>query len=385
MSSPLVLIAGEPSGDILGSRLMAALKKQAPNQFEFYGIGGTEMRAEGLIPFFPLADLNIMGLTETISKVGKVLKRLREAKKKILQLKPCAVITIDFPGFNFRLARSLRGHGIPLIHYVAPTIWARHKDKRAVKFAHVYDHLLLLFPFEAPFFKEVLLPVSFVGHPVMELSAPQNGQPHRKDTPDPKEKISIAVLPGSRMSEVSKLTPIFQQAIHLLKRKYPKIEVKIPVVPEVAPYIESTKNGWGVPVEIVQGPLNERQKIYEQCWLALAASGSICLELARAQLPMLITYKVSSLTAFIAKRILSIKYVCLLNILQDKLLVPELLQEACQPERLYQEIIKLLETPKLRSAQVNAIQESLALLQPQEGRPSEQAAQVVLTLLESQK
>ncbi len=382
---PLVLMAGEPSGDILGSRLMAALKKQAPNKFTFYGVGGAEMLAEGLNPFFPLADLNIMGLTETVSKVGIILKRLRDAKKKILQLNPSAVITIDFPGFNFRLARALRGHGIPLIHYVAPTIWARHKDKRGVKFAQVYDHLLSLFPFEAPFFKDVPLPISFVGHPVMELSAPQNGQPYRDVIPNPGEKIAIAVLPGSRMSEVRKLIPIFQQTIHLLKTKYPKIEVKIPVVPEVASYIESTKNGWDVPVEIVCGPLNERQKIYEQCWLALAASGSISFELARAQLPMLITYKVSRLTAFIAKRILAIKYVCLLNLLQDKLLVPEFLQENCQPERLSVEMIKLLESPLQRSAQITATQKSLSLLKPKEGYPSERAAQVVLTLLNSKK
>lgn len=377
----IVLIAGEPSGDFLGASLMRALKTLLPSAPEFFGVGGALMEAEGITPFFPLSDLNIMGLTETFSKIPLILNRLRATKQDILALQPDVIITIDFPGFNFRLAKSLKGVGIPLIHYVAPTVWA-WRPKRAMKFSRVFDHVLALYPFEPDCFSHVSLPVTFVGHPLVEEPL-IDGNRDRFLTQHtiPDTATILTVLPGSRESEIKKLLPIFQETISILSQKIKELVVVIPTVREVEKSVRAGTEDWACPVKIVQGQ-SDKMDAYAASTVALASSGTIALELAKAQLPMVITYKVSSISAGIARRLLTVQYACMINILNDTETVPECLQENCTPEILADELFKLIQDPVLRKRQVSGGTAAIESLSNQGTAPSVAAAKIVLQYLD---
>ena len=221
---PLIyIVAGEPSGDFLGGRLMAALKERTGGAVRFAGIGGEEMAAEGLPSRVPLDELAIMGVAEVIPRARVILRRVRETVDDILRMAPDAVVTIDSSGFTWRIAHGLRRRGarLPLIHYVAPMVWA-WRAGRARRMARWYDLLMALLPFEPPYFTAVGLPCSYVGHPVVESGADRgNGPAFRRRHEIASETKLLALLPGSRRGEVSRLLPVFGQAAERLAAIYP--------------------------------------------------------------------------------------------------------------------------------------------------------------------
>ncbi len=379
-SGPLIfLIAGEPSGDVLGARLMAALAEKGTCQFA--GVGGPRMVEEGLQSLFPMADLSVMGLTEVLPHVPHLLRRIRETVTEANRLNPAAIVTIDSPGFNFRVANKLKHLDAPLIHYVAPTVWA-WRPGRAQKIAAIYDHLLALLPFEPPYFEAVGLPCTFIGHSALESGAARGDAKRMRR----RHNIDLAVpliclLPGSRKSETSRLLPVFADTLRLLAATRPNLQVVVAVAGDVADEVRDAASAWpGHPIVITDD--DDKFDAFAAADAALAASGTVALELAMAGTPTVVTYKVNSLSAWIARRIIKVPFVNLTNIVLNRQAVPELLQEDCRPDKLADAVERLLDDKFARRAQREASKEALALLAGNDqAAPSQRAAQVVFDLI----
>lgn len=379
-SKRIFILAGEASGDILGGRLMAALQNYAQMPIEFVGVGGETMQAQGLKSLFPMSDLSVMGLTEVISHLPRLWKRLHQTKLSILALKPDIIITIDAPDFCFRLAKRLRKSGIPHVHYTPPTVWA-WRPGRAKKIAKILDHLLAIYPFEPPYFEKEGLPCAFIGHTVLEAGIEKiDSELFRTQRGIDKDAPLLCLLPGSRASEIHNLLPIFQQTVVLLKQLYPNLSVVIPLAPAVKSQVINLTKTWDIPIIFAEGE-NERYAAMRSSTAALAASGTVNLELAMAGTPFVIVYKVSALSAWVAKRLIKIPYVAMVNILAKKQVVPELLQENCKPSKLMEAVSQLLSNPKVRQAQIAEFAGITQMLSPKGGLPSQEAARVVFKMM----
>ena len=341
------LIAGEPSGDLLGSRLMRALKKQTDGQVEFYGVGGETMALEGLNSLFDIKDLSVMGFMEVIPSIPKILKHLDEIVSDIQKIKPDIVMTIDSYSFSARVHKRLKAIGFmkPHVHCVAPQVWAWKKG-RAKKIGRFVDHLFCLLPNETQYFEPHGMATTFIGHPVIEGGADKgNGDAFRQKYGIPKNATVLCLLPGSRKNEIKYLLPVFKESVERLQKKIPNLFVVLPTVKTVSATLEKQLSDWTVPYLTVMGE-KERYDAFSAADVALAASGTVSLELAMAGVPNFIAYKVSPLTGAIAKRLLKIRFVNLLNILSDKEIIPELLQENCTVDKVVATLQKLLQHPE---------------------------------------
>jgi lipid-A-disaccharide synthase len=381
MTAPLVyLIAGEPSGDLLAARLMTALREMSGGAIRFAGIGGEAMREQGMDSLFPQADLAVMGFVEVIPRIPRILRRLDQTLADIRRQQPAAIVTIDSWGFTGRIAKRLKTEGstIPRIHYVAPMVWA-WKEKRSQQLAERVDLLLCLLPQEPAYFTKVGLRAIHVGHAVLESGADRgDGPAFRARHGIPSDVPLLCVLPGSRRSETGQLLPVFAQTVGRMAASHPGLQVVVPTVDTVADEVQ--RAAWPVPATVVRGT-RERYDAFAACRAALAASGTVALELGLARLPMVIGYRVSRLTAMIARRLVKIRYVCLLNFLVDRPVVPELLQEDCRPDRLAAELSGLMDDPARRTAQLEGAALALARLGLGGESPSRRAAQEILSVI----
>ncbi len=384
MSAPLIfLVAGEPSGDVLGARLMAGLKEATDGQVRFAGIGGDRMIAEGLDSLFPMEELTLFGLAELLPKLPNILRRIRQTADTILDLKPDAVVTIDAPDFCFRVAKKVRrvNPSIKLIHYVAPTVWA-WRPGRAKKIAAFLDHLLVLLPFEPPYFEKVGLPATFVGHSIVEAGVEQgDGAAFRARHGIAPETRLLTVLPGSRRSEIKVLLPDFGHALSILAQRHPDLRVVVPTLGKVAGPVRDAVAGWPLAPIVVEGDA-EKYDAFAASDAALAASGTVALELALARLPAIIAYRIHPLTYGLYRRLIRVKYANLVNIMQDRMLVPEYLQGDCAPDRLAEGVDRLLTDPTARQTQIDGVAEVARWLgQGEEKPPSRRAADAVLAVI----
>jgi len=382
-TGPLIyIIAGEPSGDLLAARLMAALKELTQGNVRFAGIGGEAMREEGLPSLFPQADLAVMGLAEVLPRIPKILRRQRETLADIAAKQPDVILTVDSWGFTGRIAKSLKkaGSTIPRIHYVAPMVWA-WKEKRVHQLAERVDRLMCLLPNEPELFQKAGLNAVHVGHSVLESGAEQGDGPgFRRLYGIPNQAPLLCVLPGSRRSETSRLLPVFRDTVSLLVEGRPELRVVVPTVETVAAEVEAEVAQWPVPVTVVKGR-QARYDAFAASQAALAASGTVALELALAKLPMVIAYRLSPLTAMIARRLIKLKFVCLINILLDRAVVPELLLEDCRPDKLAPALIPLLDSEKARAEQLSGAADALYRLGLGGDSPSLKAAREVLSMI----
>jgi lipid-A-disaccharide synthase len=378
-SAPLVfLIAGEPSGDALGGRLMAALKTLA--DVRFAGIGGAHMRDQGLTSLFPMTELSVMGLAEVLPHVPRLLRRLNQTVGEIRGRRPAAVVTIDSPGFNFRVTRRLKGLRIPLIHYVAPSVWA-WRPGRARRIAAWLDHLLALLPFEPPYFEAVGLPCTFVGHPVIESGADKgDAAAFRRNHGITAETPLVCLLPGSRRGEAKRLLPVFAETLTLLHAVRPSLRVVVPTTETVAGLVGENVRTWPLAPLLIHGE-SEKFDAFAAADAALAASGTVALELALARTPTVITYKVNPASAWLMRRIIRVRSVNLVNIILGRQAVPELLQEDCRADRLADAVERLLDDAQARDAQAAAAAEAVERLGSVGALPSSRAARVVLDLI----
>lgn len=377
-ASPIFIVAGEPSGDVLGGRLMAALSELTAGEVRFAGVGGEAMQGQGLESLFPMEELSVMGLAEILPHLPRLLGRIRQTAAAADAAGPRALITIDSPDFSRRVARRVRDRSIPRIHYVAPTVWA-WRPGRAQGFARDFSHLLALLPFEPPWFERAGLSCTFVGHPVVESGADRgDGAGFRSRHGIAPDCPLICVLPGSRRGEVSRLAADFGKALEMLQRRYPELRVAVPTVPGVAAMVEQFAAGWPGSPRVVRGQA-EKYDAMAASNAALAASGTVALELSLARVPTVIAYRVAPLTHFIVRRMLSVDYGNLVNIIEDREIVPELIQDDCRPERLAHELEQLL--GPAGPAQVEACQPALRQLGLGGERPSRRAAQAVLDII----
>lgn len=336
----MFLIAGEPSGDALGARLIAALRRASGDRFRFVGVGGERMAAEGFTSLFPLTDIAVMGLTEVVPRLPLLLRRIRETAVAIWQTAPAAVVTIDAPSFGLRVADRVRKARVPLIHYVAPQLWA-WRPGRARALAHRVDHLLALLPFEPEFFGKLGVSCTYVGHPVLEDALlPVSGSAFRSQHGIASEVPIILAMPGSRIGLAQRMWPVFADALERLASRNRRVHVVLPTVDGTASFIRETTVDWRVPHTLVTA--DERRNAFAAATAALTVSGTATMELAVAGVPMVVAYRVGAITEFLARRMIAVPHVAMPNLILGRAAVPELLQADCTPERLATELDALL-------------------------------------------
>ena len=377
----IYLVAGEHSGDVLGARLMAALKSRR-SDLEFCGVGGPRMAALGLTPLFPMSELAVMGLLEVLPRLRRLRRLLADAAADIAARRPDLVVTIDSPGFALRLLRRITPLGVKRVHYVAPQVWA-WRERRVRSFPGLWERLLCLLPFEPAFFAGHGLPARFVGHPVLEYGAGCGDAARFRVVHGLSADAPVVVLmPGSRRTEVGRLLPVYGAALGLLRRRIPGLVAVVPAAAAVADRVRAAAASWAVrPVIVTE--LADKHDAYAAAGAALTKSGTSTLELALAGVPMAVTYRVNPLTAAIARRLIRVPHVAMVNLLAERLVVPELLQDECTPERLASTLETLLTDAVAAEAQRAAFAGVLARLRPPSGElPSEAAALAVLEMLE---
>lgn len=367
------LVAGEPSGDRLGAALMSGLKTLSPG-VTFEGVAGPLMQAEGMGSLFPMEELSVMGIAEILPKYFKLLARIRETAEAVLASGAQALITIDSPDFCLRVARLVKEKRpeIKVIHYVAPSVWA-WRPGRAAKMAKVVDHVLALLPFEPPYMTAAGMTCDFVGHPVVSepVATPQEIQQFQGDGP------LILALPGSRRGEVSRLAPVLGQVLEQVKAAHPQARVALPTVRGVADLVASLTAPWPIRPEIITDPARKRAA-FAAADVALAASGTVSLELASNFCPMVIAYKLHPISFWLMKRAALIDTVTLVNLVSETRAVPEFLGPDCCAETISPALLDLLQDSPRRQAQMDAMALTMQRLGQGSEPPGLRAARSVL-------
>lgn len=382
----IYLIAGEPSGDLLGSRFMRAMREKTNNEVEFSGLGGDTMEAAGLTSLFDISDLAIMGLVEVIPSIPKVLRLINETVDDIVRIQPDVVISIDSWSFSSRVHKALRKlkTGIPQVHYVAPQVWA-WKKKRAKTMYKYIDRLLTLFPYEPKYFTPHKLETDFVGHPVIESEViVASGDDFRAKYNIPADRKIISVLPGSRKTEVSRLLPVFLQAAKELQEIDDNLFFVIPTVKTVSAMVKAEAEKFGLPVLVVETQ-KDRYGAFRASEAAIAASGTVALELAICDIPHIIAYKVSAFSAFLVRKFLHIQFVNLSNILLGREIIPELLQERCVAGNIRSYMTSILRKEDLYQKQMEGFVKVREILGQGVQTPSQNACDVILNLINNHK
>jgi len=353
-SPRIALVAGEVSGDYLGAGLIAALRERHP-LCRFEGVGGERMRAAGLDVWYPMELLSVMGLVEVVRHLPSLLALRRNLVERWLAEPPDVFIGIDAPDFNLGLERRLKQAGIPTVHYVSPTVWA-WRQGRVRLIRRAVDRMLSIFPFEAAFFERHAVPVTFVGHPLadeIDLIAP---------VPDARE--TLAVLPGSRMSEIRALGPVFIDTARWLIARRPGLQVVIPcATPAIRQALEAllAARDAGGAIRLFDGQARE---CLARARIALVASGTASLEAMLLKRPTVVAYRVAPVTAWLARRMIKVPHIAMPNLIAGQRLIPEHVQEQVTAERLGGDLLALLQDEE-RQRQLqeafSAIHESLRL------------------------
>lgn len=338
----IAMVAGEASGDLLGSHLIEAIKKNNP-EVRFVGIGGPRMKAAGMQSWFPMEKLAVNGYVEVLSHLIELIGIRRRLRKQLVSNPPDLFIGVDAPDFNFGLEIALKRRGIPVVHYVSPSIWAWRRE-RIYKIKRAVTRILTLFPFEAPIYEKAGIPVTYVGHPLADVIAdkPDRAGMREQMRMMPRETV-FAFLPGSRQGEVRRLAGIYIQTARLILEKLPNARFLVPLASRETRAIfeeeQWRQEAQQLPINLLFGHAHDAMTAAD---CALVASGTATLEAALLKCPMVITYKVSRLTYWLMKRKGYLPYVGLPNVLAGRFVVPELLQDDATPENLAQALLNLV-------------------------------------------
>ena len=367
----IALVAGEASGDILGAGLMRALKVQHP-AVEFIGVGGPLMQAEGLTSYFPMERLSVMGLVEVLGRLRELLARRKLLIQTLIEEKPDVFIGIDAPDFTLNIELKLRQAGIKTVHYVSPSVWA-WRQKRVLKIREGCDLMLTLLPFEARFYEEKGVPVRFVGHTLADTIPLQADRAAARAELGLPDGPLVALMPGSRGGEVGRLASVFFDAAERLQALKPGLRFVLPCAsPQRRAQIETLLEGRNLPLTLLDG---QSHLALAACDAVLIASGTATLEALLYKRPMVVAYRLAPLTFWILKRMVKSPYISLPNLLAQRLLVPELLQDDATPEALAQTLLPLIDGGEEQTRGFDDIHRILRR------DASNQAADAVLTLI----
>ena len=372
------IVAGEASGDLLGSHLIRALKAHRPD-LEFVGIAGPKMIGEGAKSLFPMEALSVRGYVEVLRHLPRLLKMRRQLRHYFLQNPPDLFIGIDAPDFNFNLERKLKRRGIRTIHYVSPSIWAWRKGRMG-NIRKAVSHMLALFPFEPALYEKAGVPVTYVGHPLADiLPLKPNMKAARENLKLQPKRLVITMLPGSRQSEVQQLADLYVKSARLIAEVRPDAQFLVPLITretrarfEQAMY---TNEGEELPIQILFG---HAHMAMEAADVVVVASGTATLEAALLKRPMVITYRMPALSWQILKRMNYLPYVGLPNVLAERFVVPELLQHNATPEKVADAVLKFA-SDKALAADVDA--EFTRMHEILRQNTQEKAAQTILSYL----
>ncbi|HVC52643.1 MAG TPA: lipid-A-disaccharide synthase [Stellaceae bacterium] len=382
----IFIVTGEPSGDAIGGALIAALRARTDGRVRVAGIGGERMAEQGLTSLVPLSDLAVAGVAEVLPRAPLILRRVRETVAAIRAQRPDAVVTIDSSGFSWRIAQRLRraGETLPLIHYVAPMVWA-WRAGRARRMARWYDHLLTLLPFEPSYFERVGLAATCVGHPVIESGAGSGDAARFRAAHGlAADTLLIAVLPGSRGGEVSRLMPVLGPSLQRLEGMVGPFRVVVPTVETVAAAVVAGVREWpGMPI-VVRGAA-EKYDAFAASRAALVASGSVALELAMARLPMATAYRLNPMTHALLDRVVKVRQVNLVNLILGRVLIGEYIQRDCTPELLAGAVAALVRDEAVRAAHLAGYDEAVRRLGAGGLSPSLSAADRILSLIAARR
>ena len=374
------LIAGEESGDSLGATLMEALRAQVPGEIRFLGVGGSRMERLGLTSMFPMRDINHVGATAIVANLPRILNRMQQAAKAIARAEPDVFVMIDCPGFNLGVARRVRKRNprVPIVDYVSPTVWV-WRPRRAPRMARFVDHLLAILPFE-PEVHERLKgpPTTYVGHPLIEKIDRLRPAPGERPPLGTTERPTLLVLPGSRHGEISRLLDAFGETVARVVAENGPMEVLLPVVPRFAEEIKARTAAWPVKPTIVEGE-EAKYAAFRRGHLALAASGTVTLELALAGVPMVVAYRIDPVAKSVKHIVLRRLHSFVLpNLITGTKDVPEFLDRETTPERLAAALKPLLSDTPERERQRAAFARLDGLMTLGHGTPSSRAAEIVL-------
>ena len=387
----ILIIAGEASGDELGSSLIHGIKKTMDQIVDFQGIGGPLMIENGLKCLYEMKEISVMGFIEIIPKVPKILKIIRSLEEYVQAWKPDLIVTIDSPDFCLRVAKRVKNKNpsISIVHYVAPSVWA-WREGRTKKMSKYVDHVLALLPFEPSYLKKVGLSCDFVGHPVVSRKIPNQKEISlfRNSFNLTENSLIITLLPGSRKSEIKKMKPIYTKFIRRVLINFPNIKFILPstigVHDQVVDWLKKEK----LPVIHISEKNNQASNFKEQkkiifsaSVLAVATSGTVSIELAHVGTPMIIGYKTSFITTLLIKKLVKIKSATLINILTNKNAIPEFLFENCKSDNLYNSMVEILSSKEKINSQLKVSREAIEMLGYGKFDPGTKAAESILNFI----
>jgi lipid-A-disaccharide synthase len=372
----ILLVAGEVSGDLHGAHLMEAVRQIEPG-IQFFGIGGEHLKKGGMELLYHCHSLSVVGITEAVRRIAPVLRALRGVKRALDRQRPDLVILIDFPEFNLRVAKRAHRRGIPVVYYISPQVWA-WRSNRVKSIARWVRKMIVLLPFEVPLYEEAGVDVDWVGHPLLDIVRPTLSKEEglRQFGLDPLRR-TVALLPGSRSHEVKRLLPSLLASANLLRDEIPDLQFVIPLAPSIPKtMLSGALKKASLPVTVVEGLTYDVMNLSE---LLITASGTATLEAAILGKPMVIVYKVSSLSYWIGRALIEVEHIGLVNLIAAQELAPELIQDDANPRRIAEEALRILRNPILQ----RSITESMAEVRQNLGEPGapRRAAEIIVSLL----
>lgn len=335
-----MIIAGEASGDLHGAHLVRAMRALNPG-LDFFGVGGNALRQAGVRLMVDNSQIAVVGISEAFFKLKIILSALRVVKKELSRIRPALLILIDFPDFNLHVATVAKKLGIPVMYYISPQVWA-WRTGRVKKIKNVVDHMIVIFPFEVAFYKKYHVPVTFVGHPLLDSMT--SGTSGEKKGNLKGDSLLIGLLPGSRNGEVTRHLPTMVQAAEVLAEQIPGIRFAIPVASTVdTTLVEAIVEGGAARPLILPDGLRD---VLDGAALVITASGTVTLEAAIAGTPMIIVYKVSPLSYWLGKRLIRVKHIGMANLVAERRIVPELIQHEASAEKIAHQALQMLRDKK---------------------------------------
>lgn len=372
----VAIVAGEASADYHGANLVLAMKSLDP-AISFCGIGGKKMEEAGVEILFPSSDMAVVGITEVLARFPALLKAFSEMKSLLKKTRPDLLVLIDYPGFNLRLAGHAKRYEIPTLYYISPQVWAWRKG-RVKKIADRVDRMAVIFPFEEKFYRECNIDVEYVGHPLLDSIPREVSRPRALKALGLEQASPVlGLLPGSRREEIKNHLPVMVKTAEILAARYPDLQCLLPIASSIphgliSPFIKDSP----VPIKTSEG---KTYLCLAACDLALVTSGTATLETAIMEVPMIVVYKLSPLSFWIGKRVVKVPFISLVNLVAERMVVPELIQDQVNPQRLVQESLAILENGNERVNMIKDLKKVKERLG--EGGASAKAAQMAVEMI----